>query len=153
MTHHSDWMRPQGRRLSRRAALRAGARVGAGAAGLVLVGCGGKNGEPAAAVVEGRAEPDGPQRAITDEGGERAATESGQEAAVDGGERTVARGEEQAMVEAPAVESAAVDEAERERVVAAVHPAIEGRAGVPVDRTTIGFPEASIEITDFSDFQ
>ena len=129
MTHHSDWMRPQGRRLSRRAALRAGARVGAGAAGLVLVGCGGKNDEPAAAVVEGRAEPDGPQRAIADEGGDRAATE------------------------APAGEPPAVAAAERERVVAAVHPAIEGRAGVPVDRTTIGFPEASIEIIDFSDFQ
>ena len=104
MTHHSDWMRPQGRRLSRRAVLRAGARVGAGAAGLVLVGCGGKN-------------------------------------------------EELAAAEAPAGEPPAVDEAERERVVAAVHPAIEQRAGVPVDRTTIGFPEASIEIIDFSDFQ
>ena len=104
MTHHSDWMRPRGRRLSRRAALRAGARVGVGAAGLVLVGCGGKD-------------------------------------------------EEGDVAEAPAGEPAAVDEAERERVVAAVHPAIEGRAGVPVDRTTIGFPEASIEIIDFSDFQ
>ena len=104
MTRHSDWMKPQGRRLPRRAVLRAGARVGAGAAGLVLVGCGGKNEEPAAA-------------------------------------------------EAPAGEPAAVEEVARERAVAAVHPAIEGRAGVPVDRTTIGFPEASVEIIDFSDFQ
>ena len=59
------------------------------------------------------------------------------------------KNEEPAAAEAPAGEPAAVEEAERERAVAAVHPAIEGRAGVPVDRTTIGFPEASVEIHRF----
>ena len=124
MSEKAAWM--QRGRLSRRALMRAGAKVGMGAAGLVLVGCGSE-----------------------DAGGGSARQVTEVPAAPAESELTVP---EDASTQSHKVPSAMVED-EDGQAIASIHPAIAHRAGIPVDRTTIGFPDAQVEILDFSDFQ
>ena len=124
MSEKAAWN--QRSRYSRRAILRAGAKLSVGAAGLVLVGCSSKDvdGGSARQAADAPAEPAELEQAAQDDAGTQSQTV----------EQAVAEGEDG-------------------RASATTHPAIAHRAGVPVDRTTIGFLDAQVEIIDFSDFQ
>lgn len=120
---------------------------------LVVTACGGgaeKSGAPA--VTDG--EPSAPP-AATEEADAPAVAETPAYGAPDAPE--VGASEPQA--DAPPSEEAGIAEAEAIKTPAPPEePVVEPRVttlhdGVPVDRKTVGFEEATVEIIDFSDFQ